>query len=576
MGKNLIILSKINHEQQDFISKPQLNGWSYQTDNYFKRLPDYWKFRSRYCLINNTPEITSKYDNIIVLQYTTNQSIPGNYNKYLRKAYDKIRNLDEDTFNKRYDLTNTEFPFKFLDQPEAEQYIEELSIDFNKFKYSFLSNIPDDELEISAMFNDIFNKYATLEKSGMVNDTHFIVNKDYTKVSIRYSLEAAKFGTTFNYINEYSGKNKLIEDDTHANFAHLLSCKSVNSISSISLPDLREKADKLGIFPPKDVTYELRYFIAAISIYYGKGILVTGETGVGKNYFINMVLDSLKVVQDKIITINVSNDSNLFETNFFGHKKGTFTDAMYERAGYLESFRNGFIILDEVGDIPIASQPKFLQFLQDGKYIKLGTDVQSKSNAKFIFATNRDLNEMVKKGSFRKDLYYRINQEEITLEPFSELALKTRNAIIDNLVDTINKELADKSNNNNLAALSPTLWDDIELSPEAKEIISTLYWPGNIRQLKQSLENIFIKSSAKILTGNELNKYIILKNEELIIDCPEDKLQQAKLEYRKKMKEIIEDALEKYDTKKEAAEMLGFNSTQTMLNRINTLNKTLK
>ncbi len=149
-------------------------------------------------------------------------------------------------------------------------------------------------------------------------------------------------------------------------------------------------------------------------------VLITGETGVGKESLAR-ALHSLSKRSGAFTAVNAAGlDDTLFSDTLFGHKKGSFTGAAVERGGMIEAAGSGTLFLDEIGDLAVSSQVKLLRLLQDGTYYPLGSDVQKKTDARFIFATNINLEEAIAQGSFRKDLYYRLRSHRIHIPPLRE------------------------------------------------------------------------------------------------------------------------------------------------------------
>ncbi|MCB0750497.1 MAG: sigma-54-dependent Fis family transcriptional regulator, partial [Ignavibacteriae bacterium] len=149
-------------------------------------------------------------------------------------------------------------------------------------------------------------------------------------------------------------------------------------------------------------------------------ILITGETGVGKELVANAI-HKISGREGELVSLNVAGvDDNLFSDTLFGHKKGAFTGADKERRGLIEQAENGSLFLDEIGDLSIESQVKLLRLLQDGKYYPLGSDVAKLSNARIIVATHKDLDKMKNDDTFRKDLYYRLQTHHVNIPPLRE------------------------------------------------------------------------------------------------------------------------------------------------------------
>jgi DNA-binding NtrC family response regulator len=149
-------------------------------------------------------------------------------------------------------------------------------------------------------------------------------------------------------------------------------------------------------------------------------ILVTGETGTGKELFARSI-HALSGRSGSLVPVNVAGvDDEFFSDTLFGHRRGAFTGAESERKGLIEQAENGTLFLDEIGDLSMESQVKLLRLLQEGQYYPLGSDVARLSNARIIVATHRDIRTMMASGSFRQDLYYRLKSHQITIPPLRE------------------------------------------------------------------------------------------------------------------------------------------------------------
>jgi len=213
-------------------------------------------------------------------------------------------------------------------------------------------------------------------------------------------------------------------------------------------------------------------------------VLVTGETGVGKELFAEAIHD-LSSVHGKLVTVNVAGvDDDLFSDTLFGHKRGGFTGADRERPGLIEMAAGGTLFLDEIGDLSLGSQVKLLRLLQDGKYYPIGSDTVKLTDARIIVATNQDLDLMQQKGSFRKDLYYRLRAHHVHIPP-----LRHRKEDIPLLVDHLLERAAAM-----LGKKKPT--PPRELSP----LLENLPFPGNIRELEGIVVDLVSRHKSGVLS----------------------------------------------------------------------------
>ncbi len=200
-------------------------------------------------------------------------------------------------------------------------------------------------------------------------------------------------------------------------------------------------------------------------------ILITGESGTGKELLARAIHNASPRKNAPFTALNMASFSQtLFDAEFFGYTKGAFTGAEKERKGYLEYTDGGTLFLDEIGILPYELQGKLLRVLQDGEFIKLGTNRKKHVNIRFIAATNENLSEKTSQGKFRKDLYYRLNGAWLHLPPLRERK--------NDIPLLINRFLKEFSNNGK----------KFEMSEEAVSVLLTYGYPGNVRELKSIIQ----------------------------------------------------------------------------------------
>ena len=221
-------------------------------------------------------------------------------------------------------------------------------------------------------------------------------------------------------------------------------------------------------------------------------VLILGETGTGKE-LVARAIHSLSLRKDRaLVKMNCAAlPSNLIESELFGHEKGAFTGAHFKRLGRFEVANNATLFLDEIGELPLELQPKLLHVIQNGEFERLGSSTTIKVNVRIIAATNRNLEEEVRKGHFRDDLWYRLNIFPITVPP-----LRERAEDIALLVDYFVRKIAKR------------LGKSIEFIPlNVMHALQNYHWPGNIRELENVLERGVINSSGpKLRLIDELKK----------------------------------------------------------------------
>jgi DNA-binding NtrC family response regulator len=211
-------------------------------------------------------------------------------------------------------------------------------------------------------------------------------------------------------------------------------------------------------------------------------ILITGESGTGKELLARAIHNASTRADHPFTPINMSSISpNLFEAEFFGHTKGAFTGAESNRAGFLEHTNKGTLFLDEISDLPLELQGKLLRVLQEGEFSKVGSSQRLRVDLRFIAATNEDLDRMMARKAFRKDLFYRIRGGWLHLPP-----LRTRPDDIPLLINAFLDKYDEYRNKPRIA-------------PEALERLMAYHWPGNIRELK-----FLIQSSVNLAQGRRI------------------------------------------------------------------------
>ncbi len=221
-------------------------------------------------------------------------------------------------------------------------------------------------------------------------------------------------------------------------------------------------------------------------------ILITGETGVGKE-LIAKALHKLSKRNGRFVTTNVAGlDDQMFSDTLFGHKKGAFTNANQDRKGQIEMASGGTIFLDEIGDLNPHSQVKLLRLLQEREYYPLGSDNPRYTDSLFILATNKNLQQMVKEGTFRNDLFFRLNVHRITPIPLRE-RLDDLPLLIKYFVEKAAKNFSKKT---------PTF------PQELITLLSTYNFPGNVRELQGMIYDAVSVHKSKIMSLNVFKKYI--------------------------------------------------------------------
>jgi DNA-binding NtrC family response regulator len=221
-------------------------------------------------------------------------------------------------------------------------------------------------------------------------------------------------------------------------------------------------------------------------------ILITGESGTGKELLAKAIHAASPRAKFPMTPINMASLSgNLFDAEFFGHTKNAFTGAEKDRMGYLESTNRGTLFLDEIGSMPFEVQGKLLRALQDGEYMKLGTSIPQKTDVRFIAATNSDLEKLLAKKMFRKDLYYRLRGGWIHLPP-----LRDRRDDIPLLINRFLEEFGGLVEGNGV-------------EEDALALLMGYNYPGNIREMKSIIQSAVNLSRGKPITAGSLPAYLV-------------------------------------------------------------------
>jgi len=221
-------------------------------------------------------------------------------------------------------------------------------------------------------------------------------------------------------------------------------------------------------------------------------VLILGETGVGKE-LIARTIHEISRPDRQFVAVNVAGlDDTMFSDSIFGHKKGAYTGASESRKGFLQQTSGGTLLLDEIGDLSFPSQVKLLRLLETREYYPLGSDLAMQTDARILVSTNKTLNEAVKSGEFRKDLYYRISAHEIRLPP-----LRERKTDLPLLVHHFLEEASQKLKKKKLAV-------PLELFP----LLETYDFPGNIRELRSMIFDAVSKQTEKMLSLKPIREAI--------------------------------------------------------------------
>lgn len=222
-------------------------------------------------------------------------------------------------------------------------------------------------------------------------------------------------------------------------------------------------------------------------------VLIIGESGVGKEIIPRIIHDNSPRRREKYFAINCGSiPEGTIDSELFGHEKGSFTGAIGESEGYFGTANKGTIFLDEVGELPLATQARLLRVLETGEYIRVGGQKIMKTDVRIVAATNVNMQKAVSEGRFREDLYYRLNTIPVKMP-----ALRERGEDILLLFRLFTMQMAEKYN-----------IPRITLTDDAKRLLLKYKWPGNVRQLKNITEQISVLSEKREIDANGLRHFI--------------------------------------------------------------------
>lgn len=222
-------------------------------------------------------------------------------------------------------------------------------------------------------------------------------------------------------------------------------------------------------------------------------VLITGESGVGKEIIAKAIHQASPRSAKQMISVNAGAiPEGIIESELFGHEKGAFTGAAETRKGYFELADGGTIFLDEIGELPLGTQVKFLRVLENGEYMRVGSAIPRRCDVRIIAATNKDLEREVRNGNFRSDLFFRLRSINIHIP-----ALRERREDIPLLVNEFARQVSEKNKIHFHG-----------ISDDAMDALKLYRWPGNIRELKNVVESMIVIEKGKFIEVSDLRKYI--------------------------------------------------------------------
>lgn len=257
----------------------------------------------------------------------------------------------------------------------------------------------------------------------------------------------------------------------------------------MTVQEIKNRFRIIGNSPQLDRAIDVARQVAATDL----SVLITGESGTGKEVFPQIIHQSSARKHNHYIAVNCGAiPEGTIDSELFGHEKGSFTGAHEARKGYFEVADGGTIFLDEVGELPLTTQVRLLRVLETGEYIRVGSSKVMKTNVRIVAATNVNMLQLMEKGRFREDLYYRLNTVPVIVPP-----LRERKEDIPLLFRRFASDFADKYH------MPP-----IKLTHDAEQILINYYWKGNIRQLKNVTEQISVIEKNREIDAKTIAGYL--------------------------------------------------------------------
>ncbi len=286
-------------------------------------------------------------------------------------------------------------------------------------------------------------------------------------------------------------------------------------MSTMSLQQIKQRFGIIGNAPQLNRALEVAMQVAPTDI----SVLVTGESGTGKEIIPQVIHQLSTRKHNEYIAVNCGAiPEGTIDSELFGHEKGSFTGATGSRQGYFEVADGGTIFLDEVAELPMQTQVRLLRVLETGEFIRVGSSKVIKTNVRVVAATNENMHRAIQSGKFREDLLYRLSTVPIPLPP-----LRQRQEDIYLLFRKFASDFAEKYR-----------MPAVKLTPDAVDLLNAYHWPGNIRQLKNLVEQISVIEQEREIDGPRLQSYLPQAEEffPAVVGVQETKIDERELMYK--------------------------------------------
>ena len=260
------------------------------------------------------------------------------------------------------------------------------------------------------------------------------------------------------------------------------------------LQNIKQRYNVVGNCPALNRALDIALQVAHTDL----SVLIIGESGVGKEIIPRIIHDYSPRKREKYFAINCGSiPEGTIDSELFGHEKGSFTGAIGESEGYFGAANKGTLFLDEVGELPLATQARLLRVLENGEYIRVGGQDVRKTDVRIVAATNVNIRKAISEGRFREDLYYRLNTIPIQMPP-----LRDRGEDIILLFRLFAMQMSEKYH-----------LPRIQLSEDAKQVMLKYKWPGNVRQLKNITEQMSVLCTKRDIDVEDILKFIPMNEE---------------------------------------------------------------